>query len=134
KALFCGDVIFSLGCGKLFEGNAQEMWTTLSRLRDLPEDTLVYCAHEYTLENAAYAFTVDPHNPRLVAMFQEGQARRARGESTVPSLLADEKAANPFLRPESVEIRAAVGVTGDEPLWKVFGAVRAHKDEWDSRN
>ncbi|MGZ3713631.1 MAG: hydroxyacylglutathione hydrolase C-terminal domain-containing protein, partial [Bdellovibrionota bacterium] len=105
-----------------------------SRLRDLPDDTLVYCAHEYTLENAAYAFTVDPHNPRLVAMFQEGQARRARGESTVPSLLADEKAANPFLRPESVEIRAAVGVTGDEPLWKVFGAVRAHKDEWDSRN
>ncbi|MGZ3696358.1 MAG: hydroxyacylglutathione hydrolase, partial [Bdellovibrionota bacterium] len=62
KALFCGDVIFSLGCGKLFEGNAEEMWATLSRLRDLPDDTLVYCAHEYTLENAAYAFTVDPHN------------------------------------------------------------------------
>lgn len=134
KALFSGDVIFSLGSGKLFEGTAEQMWSTISRLRELPDDTLVYGSHEYTLENAAYAITVDPHNPILIAMLQEGRERRARRESTVPSLLGDEKAANPFLRPESVEIRAAVGMTGHEPLWKVFGAVRADKDEFDRRS
>lgn len=131
KALFCGDTIFSLGCGKLFEGTPEQMWASLSQLRELPDDTLVYCSHEYTLENAAYAITVEPHNPDLISFVMEAKAKRARGEPTVPSLLGDEKAANPFLRPESVEIQQAVGALQKDPLWKIFGMVRAHKDVWD---
>ena len=130
-ALFCGDVIFSLGCGKLFEGTAEEMWVTLARLRELPDDTLVYCAHEYTLENSEFAIRVDAANPLLVERIAEASAQREAGKSTVPSTLGSEKAANPFLRPESASIQRAVKLGADEPLWKIFGATRALKDAFD---
>lgn len=133
QALFVGDTIFSLGCGKLFEGTPEQMWKTLSRLRDLPEETSVYCAHEYTLENAAYAVLAEPGNKALRARVKECQALRAMGKFTVPSTLASEKACNPFLRPESPEIQKYVGAVG-KPLWEIFGATRASKDEFDSRN
>lgn len=133
KALFVGDTIFSLGCGKLFEGSPQEMWATLSRLRELPEDTLVYGAHEYTLENAAYAVRVEPGNQALQQRVKQAAQLRAQGKPTVPTTLAQEKACNPFLRPESAEIQRNVGAQGKE-LWEIFGAVRADKDEFDSRN
>lgn len=132
QALFVGDTIFSLGCGKLFEGTPQEMWKTLSALRELPDDTLVYGAHEYTLENAAYALLAEPGNQALRARVKECEALRAIGKPTVPSTLASEKACNPFLRPESPEIQRNVGAVG-KPLWEVFGATRAAKDEFDSR-
>lgn len=132
-ALFVGDTIFSLGCGKLFEGSPREMWTTLARLRDLPGDTNVYCAHEYTLENARYALLAEPGNKQLRARVKECQALRAMGKFTVPSTLASEKACNPFLRPESEELQKNVGAVG-RPLWEVFGATRAAKDDFDSRN
>lgn len=132
KALFSGDVIFSLGCGKLFEGSPEQMWETISRLRTLPDDTLVYGSHEYTLDNAAYALTVEPNNPQLVAMAMEARALRAAGKSTVPTLLGAEKAANPFLRPE--HLRAAMGLGADAPLAKVFGVTRADKDKFDKGN
>lgn len=131
KLLFCGDTIFSLGCGKLFEGSAEEMWETLSRLRSLPEDTLVYCAHEYTLENAAYALKVEPGNPALIARIAQAEAARRSGQATVPTTLGGEKETNPFLRPESLEIQERLGVRG-EPLWRVFAEIRGRKDAFDS--
>lgn len=132
NALFCGDVIFSLGCGKLFEGTAEEMWRTLSRLRELPTDTLVYCAHEYTLENAMFALQAEPGNQALHARILEVKDLREKGLPTVPTSLGQEKATNPFLRPESAEIQKNVGAIGLS-LPAIFGATRATKDEFDSR-
>jgi hydroxyacylglutathione hydrolase len=94
---FVGDTLFALGCGRLFEGTAQQMWTSLSRLAALPDETLVYCAHEYTAANAKFALSVDP-GAVLKARAQEVFAARARGEPTVPTRIGLEKAANPFLR------------------------------------
>ncbi len=135
RALFVGDTIFSLGCGKLFEGSARDMWATLSRLRELPDATLIYGAHEYTLENAAWAITVEPGNQALQARVREAKQQRAENKPTVPTTLATEKASNPFLRPESPEIQRNVGMdpTGNNELWEIFGAARACKDEFDSR-
>ncbi|HEY8278125.1 MAG TPA: hydroxyacylglutathione hydrolase [Bdellovibrionota bacterium] len=131
--LFVGDTIFSLGCGKLFEGSAQQMWTTLAKLRELPDSTLIYCAHEYTLENAGYAILAEPGNKDLKQRIEECKALRAAGKFTVPSSMASERACNPFLRPESKEIQRNVHAEGQE-LWQVFGATRESKDEFDSRN
>ncbi len=133
RALFVGDTIFSLGCGKLFEGSPQEMWTTLSRLRELPDDTMIYGAHEYTLENAQYALLAEPGNRELQSRVKECQTLRAAGKFTVPSTMASEKACNPFLRPESPDLQKYVGAEGKK-LWEIFGAIRASKDEFDSRN
>lgn len=130
KLLFVGDTLFSLGCGGLFEGSPLQMWDSLARLRELPGDTLVCCAHEYTLENAAYALTVEPGNQALRDRVREAERQRAEGKPTVPSTLASEKACNPFLRPESSEIQRRLGVEGRE-LWEVFAAVRADKDRFD---
>jgi hydroxyacylglutathione hydrolase len=131
SALFVGDTIFSLGCGGLFEGTAKQMWESLARLRELPDATRVYCAHEYTLENGAYALTAEPSNNALQARMVEARAQRAAGKYTVPSTMGSEKACNPFLRPESAEIQRKVGGAGKE-LWEIFGAVRADKDRFDS--
>ena len=133
RALFVGDTIFSLGCGALFEGSAREMWNSLERLRALPEDTLVYCAHEYTLENAAYAITAEPEISRLKGRVEEAKRQIASGCFTVPSSLASEKACNPFLRPESSEIQRKVKMEG-KPLWEVFAAIRKDKDLFDSNS
>jgi hydroxyacylglutathione hydrolase len=126
-ALFCGDTLFALGCGRMFEGTAPEMWASLDKLRRLPGDTRVYCAHEYTQSNGRFALSVEPGNADLVARMQEVDARRAANQPTVPSTLAEELATNPFLRPDSAEIQAAVACVG-APLHEVFGATRARKD------
>ncbi len=131
NALFCGDTIFSLGCGKLFEGTPEEMWASLAKLRALPGDTRIYCAHEYTLENAQFAVVAEPGNEHLRKFVETAKAKRARGEPTVPSLLREECGANPFLRPESPEIQERFGVKGCE-LWRVFGETRRRKDLMDS--
>jgi len=131
RALFCGDTIFSLGCGKLFEGSAEVMWASLAQLRKLPGDTKIYCAHEYTLENAAYALRVDPENSALQARVAEAEALRKGGNYTVPTLLATELLTNPFLRPESAELQSFVSKAG-KPLAEVFGAIRECKDRFDS--
>jgi len=133
SALFVGDTIFSLGCGKLFEGSPQQMWTSLARLRELPGDTQIYCAHEYTLENAAYALLAEPGNLVLRARVRECESLRAVGKFTVPCSMENEKACNPFLRPESLELQRNVNAEGRE-LWEIFGATRAAKDEFDARN
>ncbi len=126
-ALFCGDTLFALGCGRMFEGTAPEMWASLAKLRGLPGDTRVYCAHEYTQSNGRFALSVEPGNAALVARMREVDARRAANQPTVPSTLAEEMATNPFLRPDSAEIQAAVACIG-APLHEVFGATRARKD------
>lgn len=106
--LFCGDTLFSLGCGRLFEGSPAQMHASLSRLSALPGDTRVCCGHEYTLANAAFARVVEPDNPALTRRIEEAQAMRERGQPTLPSTIAGERAANPFLRVDNAEVRAAL--------------------------
>jgi hydroxyacylglutathione hydrolase len=108
KALLCGDTLFSLGCGRLIEGDAAEMYRSLAALAALPADTLVCCGHEYTDSNARFALTVEPDNTALQARAAEVKAQRAAGRATVPTTLAQEKAANPFLRAADVATLAAV--------------------------
>jgi hydroxyacylglutathione hydrolase len=121
---FVGDTLFALGCGRLFEGTPEQMWGSLQRLAALPDDTRVYCAHEYTASNARFALSVDD-DPALKARAAEIFAMRERGEPTVPTTIGLEKATNPFLRAPRLATR--VGAAG-EPDYKAFGAVRAAKD------
>lgn len=127
--LFCGDTLFSLGCGRMFEGTAAQMLASLDRLAALPGDTRVCCGHEYTQANARFAHTVAPDNAALAARGAEADAQRARGEPSLPSLLDTERAANPFLRVDSAEIAhwaARTGVAGDREAR--FAALRGAKD------
>ncbi len=127
RALFCGDTLFALGCGRLFEGTPAQMWKSLGRLRELPDDMRVYCAHEYTQSNARFAVTVESDNKALLARSASIDAARARGEATVPSLLGEEKATNPFLRADVPAVQRAVGMVGADPV-AVFAEVRHRKD------
>jgi hydroxyacylglutathione hydrolase len=129
KALFAADCLFSLGCGRIFEGTAEEMWVALDRLRQLPGDTQLYCGHEYTLSNARYALSVEPGNAALQKRAREVAELRAKGEVTLPVPLSLELATNPFLRPESAEIRATLGL-GDAMNEQVFAALRFGKDHF----
>ncbi len=126
-ALFCGDTLFSIGCGRLFEGTPQQMWASLSRLRALPPQTHVYCAHEYTESNIRFALSVDPDNAALQKRAAEVSGLRAAGKYSVPSVLGEECAANPFLRADAPELAAAVGMKGRDPA-DVFAEVRRRKD------
>jgi len=128
-ALFCGDTLFALGCGRLFEGSPAQMWASLSKLRALPDETQVYCAHEYTQANARFALTADPANAALKARAVAVDAARAKGEATVPSLLGEEKRTNPFLRADDPALARAAGLPGAAPA-DVFAAVRAAKDRF----
>ncbi len=106
--LFCGDTLFSLGCGRMFEGTPPQMLASLDRLAALPGETLVCCGHEYTLANAAFAMTVDPDNPALRQRARDVQAMRQAGRPSLPSTLAQETATNPFLRVDAPAVQAAV--------------------------
>lgn len=128
-ALFCGDTLFALGCGRLFEGTPEQMWRSLSRLKALPAATRVYCAHEYTQANGRFALTVEPDNAALRERMEEVDERRRRGLPTVPSTLAAEQATNPFLRPDSPGLQAALGLVGHSAV-EVFTATRARKDSF----
>lgn len=127
--LFCGDTLFALGCGRLFEGTAEQMWTSLSKFRALPGATRVCCAHEYTQANARFAVTVDPENAALTARSTEIDRLRAAGTPTVPSTIAEELATNPFMRADNAGIAAAVGLAGADPV-AVFAEVRGRKDNF----
>lgn len=126
-ALFCGDTMFALGCGRLFEGSAEQMWASLLKLRGLPDDTLVYCAHEYTQSNARFARMVERDNQALLDRIRQIDAMRAKGLPTVPSRLDDERETNPFLRADCESVQRAVGLPGAEPA-QVFAEVRRRKD------
>ncbi len=127
--VFVGDTLFALGCGRIFEGTAQQMWTSLGKLMALPDDTTVYCAHEYTQANARFALSVEPQNAALVNRARDIDARRARGEWTVPTTIGIEKATNPFLRAASRDLRATVGLVAAADV-DVFAETRARKDKF----
>jgi hydroxyacylglutathione hydrolase len=130
--LFCGDTLFSCGCGRLFEGSAAEMYASLSRLAELPSSTQVCCAHEYTLANIAFALEVEPGNPALLARRSEALALRKQNKPTLPVSIASERACNPFLRClESGPIDAASQHFNRRlnPGIDTFAAIRAWKDE-----
>lgn len=129
RALFCGDTLFALGCGRLFEGTPAQMWASLSKLRALPDDTRVYCAHEYTQSNARFALSVDPGNAILRARATAVDRARAADEATVPSSLGEEKATNPFLRADDPAFARALGLA-DRPPTEIFAAIRAAKDRF----
>ncbi len=127
--LFCGDALFALGCGRLFEGSPAQMWESLQKLAALPDSTGVYCAHEYTQANAAFALSVEPQNDALVERSAEIGALRAAGKPTVPSTIGLEKATNPFLRPMSDDLQATLNMSG-APLVEVFAETRRRKDNF----
>lgn len=126
--LFCGDTLFSVGCGRLFEGSPAQMLASLERIASLPGDTLVCCGHEYTVANCAFARTVDPDNAALAARATQAAALRAHGMPTVPVSLAEERACNPFLR---IDARALVTALGSaEDRIARFAALRRQKDDF----
>ena len=127
-ALFCGDTLFSLGCGRLFEGSAAEMWASLAKLRALPAETRVYCAHEYTAANGRFARLVERDNPALAARLAQVNRLTAAGRPTVPSTLGEERAANPFLRADIPAVARAVGREAGADPAEVFGELRRRKD------
>lgn len=126
---FTGDTLFSMGCGRLFEGTPEQMWTSLQKLLAWPDDTLVYCAHEYTQANAAFALTVEPENARLVERAKQVDELRQLDEPTIPSTIGLERATNPFLRPTSPGLQATIGMPG-APLVDVFAETRRRKDNF----
>lgn len=133
-ALFCGDTLFTAGCGRLFEGTPEQMHASLSRLAALPEYTLVYCAHEYTTANLRFARVVEPDNPDILARCDEVARHRARQEATVPAPLLLERKTNPFLRCAEPDVIAAAEAFAGRSLAsgaEVFAAVRRWKDSLD---
>jgi len=127
NGVFTGDTLFAMGCGRLFEGTPAMMHESLAKLMALPDDTFVYCGHEYTLNNARFALTLEPANRELQARMKEVEALRKSGEPTIPSSIGLEKRTNPFLRTGSAEIRAALKMeTADDVA--VFAEIRRRKD------
>jgi hydroxyacylglutathione hydrolase len=128
-AVFTGDTLFAMGCGRLFEGDPPTMWGSLSKLVQLPDDTRVYCGHEYTEANGRFALTLEGGNADLVRRMAEVRATRAQGRPTLPSNIGIEKKTNPFLRAKSPEIRAALGLKTADDV-EVFAETRRRKDSF----
>ena len=126
---FTGDTLFAMGCGRLFEGDPAMMWASLSKLMALPDDTKIYCGHEYTESNGRFALTLEPGNAALVARMDAVRVVRAKGAPTVPSSMGLEKATNPFLRVGSAEIRKSLGMEKASDV-AVFGEIRRRKDSF----
>ena len=127
EALFCGDTMFALGCGRLFEGDAPTMWRSLGKLAALPDATRVYCGHEYTQSNARFALAVDPDNEALRRRAAEVDAARAQGRPTIPTTIGREKATSPFLRAGDPAIRRGLGLEAASDA-EVFAEIRRRKD------
>ncbi|MBI4969188.1 MAG: hydroxyacylglutathione hydrolase [Rhodospirillales bacterium] len=129
RILFPGDTLFGMGCGRLFEGTAAQMWDSLSRLKALPGETLVYCAHEYTAANGRFARTIEGANPRLDARLADTAALVAKRLPSVPFRLDLDCETNPFLRADRADVAQAVGLAGAPPA-QVFAEIRARKDRF----
>jgi hydroxyacylglutathione hydrolase len=129
KLVFAGDTLFSIGCGRVIEGTTDSMWQSMLKLRALPDDTLLYCGHEYTAANIRFAKTVDPDNKALAAREAAVARQLAAGKPTLPSTMGEEKAANPFLRADAPEVAKAVGLAGAPPA-QVFAEIRARKNKF----
>ncbi len=136
KVLFCGDALFTLGCGRLFEGTAQQMFESLQRMASLPRDTLMYCAHEYTRSNLPFALTVDPDNPFLLSRAERLRPMIDAGIPTVPAQLGEEVDSNPFLRCGSPAVIAAAEQFRGKPLQgpvEVFATIREWRNDFSVR-
>ncbi|HEX5211810.1 MAG TPA: hydroxyacylglutathione hydrolase [Pseudolabrys sp.] len=129
KLAFVGDTLFSIGCGRVIEGTPEMMWRSLVKLRDLPNDTEIYCGHEYTAANIRFARTIEPDNAVLAAREAQAKQQIAQGEPTIPVTIGDEKLANPFLRADVAEVAAAIGMAG-KPATQVFTEIRARKNKF----
>ena len=127
KIICTGDTLFSLGCGRIFEGNPPMMWESMTKFLGLPRDTQVFGGHEYTLANASFAVTVDPNNEKLAERVKQVEALRAEGKPTVPSMLGEEFDTNPFLRAADPGIRAHLGMESNTDS-EVFTEIRKRKD------
>ena len=127
KLAFVGDTLFSIGCGRVIEGTPEMMWSSLLKLRGLPDDTRIYCGHEYTKANIAFARTIEPANAALAAREKDVERLLAAREPTIPTTIGEEKAANPFLRADVPEVARSVGLAG-LPAWKVFAEIRERKN------
>lgn len=127
--VFVADALFSLGCGRIIEGTPAQMWSALQSLAALPDDTTVYCGHEYTEANARFALSVEPGNADLQARAAEVAALRRDGQPTLPTTIAQEKRTNPFLRPASQEIRTRLGMASASDA-DVFAELRRRKDSF----
>ncbi len=127
--VFTGDTLFALGCGRLFEGSPAQMWSSICKLMALPDETIVYCSHEYTEANADFALSVDPDNAALVQRASEVKDLRAANQPTIPTNIGLERATNPFARPQDKAIRSRLGMKGatDED---VFAEIRKLKDNF----
>jgi hydroxyacylglutathione hydrolase len=128
-AAFVGDTLFSVGCGKLLEGDAPTMWASLSKLAALPPETEVYCGHEYTNANCRFALTIEPENEALQERAAQVAENAANGAPSLPTTIGQELATNPFLRPDSPAIQQRLGLEG-QPLEVVFGEIRKRKDRF----
>jgi hydroxyacylglutathione hydrolase len=115
RIAFVGDTLFAMGCGRLFEGTAQQMYGSLQRLASLPDDTALYCGHEYTLANARFAVHAEPDNPAIAARLGQVEQMRSAGQVTLPTTVAEERATNPFVRASD---------------WQEFARLRAQKDSF----
>ena len=129
KVAFVGDTLFSIGCGRVIEGDPEMMWASLKKLRDLPNDTEIFCGHEYTLANIKVALTVEPNNKTLQARDAEAKQEIAKGRPTIPVMIGEEKQANPFLRADVPEVAAGIGMAG-KPAAQVFAEIRARKNKF----
>jgi hydroxyacylglutathione hydrolase len=128
KALFAGDTLFSIGCGRVFEGDYPMMWNSLLKLRALPDDFELYCGHEYTAANIKFALTVEPNNTALAARAEQVTRLRAENKPTIPTLLGEEKKANVFLRADEPSVAASVRMKG-RSVAEVFGELRERKNK-----
>ncbi len=128
-ALFCGDTLFAMGCGRLFEGTPAQMLNSLNKFADFPDATRVYCAHEYTEANGRFALTVEPDNAALIERMDAVRRSRAAGQPTVPSTLGQERETNPFLRSAAAGLRATLGLEHAEDV-EVFARTRELKDSF----
>lgn len=126
---FVGDTLFAMGCGRLFEGSADQMWSSLSKLLEWPDETVIYCAHEYTLANGKFAMSVDPLNPDLQQRMKEVEQLRSNNQPTIPTNMKVEKATNPFLRAEADSLIQYLGMQGKSAV-DVFAETRSRKDNF----
>ena len=129
KFLFSGDTMFHLGCGRVFEGTMEQMWSSLLKLRSLPDDTSIYCGHEYTSSNAKFANHIDPNNQLLKEVTLEVKNKVKRGLPTVPFELGKEKTINPFLRADDQNFSDSIGLKASNPS-AAFSAIRLQKDNF----
>ena len=129
KLAFVGDTLFSIGCGRVIEGTSEQMWRSLIKLRDLPNDTEIYCGHEYTAANIKFARTIEPNNKALAAREAQAKQQISRNEPTIPVMIGEEKQANPFLRADVPEVAAGIGMAG-RPAAEVFAEIRARKNKF----